>query len=560
MNDFLSQLSMKVTNGSTEIYNASPDQTAGLTNPVFLGKLTSGQTITLTAVLTVPIDLNNDYANRAGEVDWVFTVEKYDDASIDVALTVLNEPENGTAFRPGEQVQYQITVTNDGTEDLINVVVKDELLGIEVTIPELKAGESKVIGSKVDGEDVNYIPHTVTQAEAEAGSIVNTATATGYSKDPDAAPVSDTATVTVNTETVPEYTITVNYLSTTGATLYPSSVQTMAEGSSYNVSSLTGVDIPGYTRTGIEGTVSGTLTGNVVINVRYAVAETDEPDPPTPTPPVVDPVYYTITVRYLDADGNAVLPSTRLSIQSGTAYDMTSYTSAQVDGYKLTGVTGPVSGTAYGNVTIIVRYEAEPAEVIIVDPDPPLGGPAWALLNLICTILTWIIAIFMIISYFKKKEEDEVEELEKALEKAKAAHEKAVASGDQNQILRTLSVVDRIQKALDEAKRRALLKAQKKAKDEGRRPPETYDEIEEEDERKKSKFTGIIPAVVAVIVFILTEDMRLPMVWTDRWTIWMIIILLVNAVLAYLTRNKKDDDEEEDEEEDKNKPATEPAK
>ena len=35
----------------------------------------------------------------------------------------------------------------------------------------------------------------------------------------------------------------------------------------------------------------------------------------------------------------------------------------------------------------------------------------------------------------------------------------------------------------------------------------------------------------------------------------MIIILLVNAVLAYLTRNKKDDDEEEDEEEDKNKPA-----
>jgi len=78
-------------------------------------------------------------------------------------------------------------------------------------------------------------------------------------------------------------------------------------------------------------------------------------------------------------------------------------------------------------------------------------------------------------------------------------------------------------------------------------------ETEEEDEkeeriRKKSKFFGLIPAIAGVIAFILTEDMRLPMIMTDRWTLLMVVILLSNLVLAYVTRNKEDDDDEDEEE------------
>ena len=74
------------------------------------------------------------------------------------------------------------------------------------------------------------------------------------------------------------------------------------------------------------------------------------------------------------------------------------------------------------------------------------------------------------------------------------------------------------------------------------------DENEEENKngRKWSKFLGIIPMVVSVIAFILTEDMRNAMVLIDRYTLMMVIIALINLVLAFITRNKKENKEEEE--------------
>lgn len=77
MADFLSQLTMRVYNGTTLIYEASPDKTAGLTENVFLAQLASGENVTLTVELDVPTSLSNAYANRLGEVDWVFTAEQF---------------------------------------------------------------------------------------------------------------------------------------------------------------------------------------------------------------------------------------------------------------------------------------------------------------------------------------------------------------------------------------------------------------------------------------------------------------------------------------------------
>ena len=150
----------------------------------------------------------------------------------------------------------------------------------------------------------------------------------------------------------------------------------------------------------------------------------------------------------------------------------------------------------------------------ILDEDTPLAGllgglrgGAWALLNLILALLTALGSVLMIVFYLgkKKKRKDEEE--------------------DENEGTET----------------------KPKAETEG-------EEKEEELEYtvKKHGFWrlfSIIPGIGAIIVFILTEDIRLPMVFTDRWTLLMFIIALVQLIVALLAMKKKERPEEEKEEE-----------
>ena len=84
MTDFLSRLTMKVWNGTELIYEASPNESDGLTANKFLGMFRTGEKTTLRVELSVPIELDNKYANRVGEVDWVFTVEAFNESQLSV--------------------------------------------------------------------------------------------------------------------------------------------------------------------------------------------------------------------------------------------------------------------------------------------------------------------------------------------------------------------------------------------------------------------------------------------------------------------------------------------
>lgn len=77
MEDFLSQLDMEVYCGKKQIFKASPDELDGMKNKVLLGTFKKNASATLTVKLNVPIELGNEYANRMGEVDWIFTVEAF---------------------------------------------------------------------------------------------------------------------------------------------------------------------------------------------------------------------------------------------------------------------------------------------------------------------------------------------------------------------------------------------------------------------------------------------------------------------------------------------------
>ena len=78
MSDFLSKLYMEVWQGDSCIFTGSPDELDGLKNNVLLGTVARFKSTTLTVKLQVPAELGNEYANRVGEVDWVFTAEELD--------------------------------------------------------------------------------------------------------------------------------------------------------------------------------------------------------------------------------------------------------------------------------------------------------------------------------------------------------------------------------------------------------------------------------------------------------------------------------------------------
>lgn len=86
MNDFLSKLNLTVKNGDTVIFDGAPNSTDGLDENVYLGTLAlkGNKTATLTAELSVPIELGNEYSNRIGEVDWAFVVEGFHTSTIEI--------------------------------------------------------------------------------------------------------------------------------------------------------------------------------------------------------------------------------------------------------------------------------------------------------------------------------------------------------------------------------------------------------------------------------------------------------------------------------------------
>ena len=73
------------------------------------------------------------------------------------------------------------------------------------------------------------------------------------------------------------------------------------------------------------------------------------------------------------------------------------------------------------------------------------------------------------------------------------------------------------------------------------------DENEKTNRRVLVRGLGVITAIVSVIAFILTEDMSLPMQLTDGWTMMMVIIFAVEAVLGIASKKTTSEDEEEPE-------------
>ena len=145
--------------------------------------------------------------------------------------------------------------------------------------------------------------------------------------------------------------------------------------------------------------------------------------------------------------------------------------------------------------------KAEPKKEEKVEEEyTPKASPQyyWALINLICAILTVLFGLLLLISK-RHKSEDEDEEDD------------------------------------DETKQQT-----------------NDDDEDKEQEKKRGLFTRVLAvliAIVSVVFFLVTEDLSLPWTWTDQWTIWMVVIGLVQIVVFFVGRKWKNVDDDEDEEE-----------
>ena len=79
--DFLSKLKLRVLK-STEntmdyMFNVSADQSAGLDQWFMLGTLYSGGKVNLNVILDVPTELDNEYMDKIGYLEWEFMVEEF---------------------------------------------------------------------------------------------------------------------------------------------------------------------------------------------------------------------------------------------------------------------------------------------------------------------------------------------------------------------------------------------------------------------------------------------------------------------------------------------------
>jgi uncharacterized repeat protein (TIGR01451 family) len=208
---------MTATNdGTVSLHDVSvSDPMAGLSalncTPSIPAALASGESVTCTATYTVTqADVDNGSVSNTATVDALDPADApvTDSASLTVftgagaSLGLVKTASPQTDVHVGDVVTYDFAVTNNGGQTVHGVDVTDPMSGLSAITCIPGAPATLAPNATMDCSAT----YTVTQADVDAGSIVNSATVSGL--DPADNPVTATDGVTVTADQVESLTFT----------------------------------------------------------------------------------------------------------------------------------------------------------------------------------------------------------------------------------------------------------------------------------------------------------------------------------------------------------------
>ncbi|MBT1633280.1 beta strand repeat-containing protein [Curtobacterium flaccumfaciens] len=120
------------------------------------------------------------------------------------ALTVTKTADPGTVSKAGQTVTYSFVVTNTGNVTLHDVGVTDQDFSGTGELSTITCPEASLATGRQETCSATY---TVTQADIDAGTLTNTATANGTPPRADAPTISDPSTATVAVDQRPAITV-----------------------------------------------------------------------------------------------------------------------------------------------------------------------------------------------------------------------------------------------------------------------------------------------------------------------------------------------------------------
>ncbi|RDF94966.1 hypothetical protein DQM19_15325, partial [Lactiplantibacillus plantarum] len=162
-------------------------------------------------------------------------------------------------------------------------------------------GTYKLTAPSLDG--YTYVGYKIGDGDVQSGNVAAGTLVAGAN------------TVTfVYAPVVEQSDVTVNYVDESGNTIKAATTQTLDNGSTYKVETPT---IDGYTYKSADAALTGTVDGNKTITLTYTKNAT----------PVEQS---TVTVNYVDADGNTIKAATTQTLDNGSTYKVETPT---IDGY-----------------------------------------------------------------------------------------------------------------------------------------------------------------------------------------------------------------------------------
>ncbi|WP_072314486.1 DUF7507 domain-containing protein [Agrococcus sp. Marseille-P2731] len=293
------------------------------------GTLLPGQSVTATATLAVTqahVDageiLNEASVTGAPPRDGITPPVTTDDDRVpllqraSIALEKTGELRDGALGVTGDTIDYAFTITNDGTVTVSGIELSDELEGLgDIAFGEWP-GEP---GALAPGESVQAsAAYVLTQADADAGAVVNEASVTGTTAT--AGPVADEAAHTQPLGAAPSITIEKSHEGSAfvvGETV-PYTIVATNDGhvtlrEVEVTDALDGLEITGTTWDGAEGVLlpgeSVVMTANLVVTQTHVDAGSVVNEAVVAaTPPAGEPLRETVT----DTVPFAQLPSISL--------------------------------------------------------------------------------------------------------------------------------------------------------------------------------------------------------------------------------------------------------